>query len=295
MSKTLALFSAQHLPQVEEHMFSFVKHYADEATLQTAMSYSLEAGGKRIRPLLVLATLDLLQVPITAAHYQVAGALEMIHTYSLIHDDLPAMDNDDLRRGKPTNHKVFGEGMAILAGDALLTESFHMVAQVALPAEVKVVILEQLALQSGSAGMIGGQVGDIEAENQQINLEHLASIHRRKTGALIKFAIDSAAIMAQANQAVSQHLHHYAEQFGIAFQIKDDILDVIGDEAVIGKKVGSDETLNKSTYTSLLGLDDAAKKLSEHIESGLASLEAITVLMPAADTSLLVELINKLR
>ncbi|MGX6961840.1 polyprenyl synthetase family protein [Vagococcus xieshaowenii] len=295
MPKTFANFSVNHLPKVEEMMLGFVRKYAEEATLAQAMTYSLEAGGKRIRPMLLLATLDMLKQPIEDAHYQVAGALEMIHTYSLIHDDLPAMDNDDLRRGKPTNHKVYGEGMAILAGDGLLTEAFHLVTQANIEPDVKVAIMQELALHAGSAGMIGGQVGDIEAENQEITLDHLASIHRRKTGALIMFAVNSAALLAQADEATRRHLSHYAEQFGIAFQIKDDILDVIGDEAVIGKKVGSDEALNKSTYTSILGMEAAKEKLNEHIHDALASLEAIKVNQPEVDTALLVELINKLR
>ena len=295
MPKTFTEFSAQHLPEVEASMLAFVSEYTQEPTLQQAMTYSLQAGGKRIRPLLLLATLEMLNVSLNQAHYQVAGALEMIHTYSLIHDDLPAMDNDDLRRGKPTNHKVFGEGMAILAGDALLTEAFHLVTKVALPVEVKLLVLEQLAIQSGSSGMIGGQVGDIEAENQAITLEHLAAIHRRKTGALIMFAVDSACLIARADSQVSQLLHDYAEQFGIAFQIKDDILDVVGDEAVIGKKVGSDEALNKSTYPSLLGMDEAVNKLNEHIDRALDALNEVQALMPTADISLLAELIKKLR
>lgn len=291
----LKSFAMTHLPQLEQEMTQFIDAQATEVNLLKSMSYSLAAGGKKLRPLLLLATLDFFNQPIERGAYQVAGALEMIHTYSLIHDDLPAMDNDDLRRGKPTNHIVFGEGMAILAGDGLLTEAFHLVAEASLEASLKVVLLQRLALGAGTRGMIGGQVADIEGETQQLDLASLQSVHRRKTGALIQFAVEAGLLISEQNQEVSQQMMVYAENFGIAFQIKDDLLDVIGDEAVIGKKTGMDEALGKSTYTSLLGVEGAQKALSDHYQLALSALQAVKEIRQLPqETSLLEELIQTL-
>ncbi|MGX6978508.1 polyprenyl synthetase family protein [Vagococcus elongatus] len=294
-NQSLADFSSAHLPKVNQVMRDFLQKVTTEQSLWEAMDYSVSAGGKRIRPLLFLATLDFLGVELKKEHYEVAAALEMVHTYSLIHDDLPAMDNDDLRRGKPTNHKVFGEGMAILAGDGLLTEAFHLVASVDLTSDLRVMLLEKLASAAGTNGMIAGQTADIEGENRQLDLKQLQKTHQRKTGALILFAVQAACKLAQAEQEIEDLMTVYGENYGIAFQIKDDILDVVGDEQELGKKTGSDESLNKSTYTSLLGIEGAQKKLEHHIDQAVSSLHDVQDKISKKDVSLLEKLIWKLR
>lgn len=233
----------------------------DEKIMQ-AMEYSLMAGGKRLRPILLMAAADA-SGGNGEKYLQVASALEMIHTYSLIHDDLPAMDNDDYRRGKLTNHKVFGEAMAILAGDGLLTLAFEVaLRQKDVPQEILFAVLEEISKASGVAGMVGGQVIDLRSEGVQIDLATLKLMHTGKTGALFKAAIRCGALLAQAPADKLDALTRYAENFGLAFQITDDILDVEGDAKILGKATGSDAKKNKSTYVSLTSLD-AAKKLAK--------------------------------
>jgi len=242
--------------------------------LNTAVHYSVFAGGKRIRPILCLAALEACGGDMAPA-MPVACALELIHTYSLIHDDLPAMDNDDFRRGKPTNHKVFGEAVAILAGDALLTEAFVLLSRaekVRLVAERRLAVIQEIASAAGIAGMVGGQALDIRAEKIEPDLTGLTDIHHRKTGALIVAAVKCGAILAGANDDKIQALGLYGSHIGIAFQIADDILNVEGDSQLMGKKTGSDAALGKVTYPSLLGLDAAKVKLAEHIEAAEASI-----------------------
>lgn len=206
-----------------------------ETSLEESMRYSLEAGGKRIRPLLLLATLDMLSEEGYQKGMSSALALEMIHTYSLIHDDLPAMDNDDYRRGKPTNHKVYGEWMAILAGDALLTKAFELIAtQNDLKPNIQIQLIQSLAQASGHLGMVGGQTLDMQSESQQLTLSQIQTIHEHKTGALIHFAIVAAAIIAEAPPRITQLLSDFAKQLGVIFQIKDDLLDVYGDQEKLG-------------------------------------------------------------
>ncbi|MDR6224645.1 polyprenyl synthetase family protein [Desmospora profundinema] len=229
-------------------------------TLREAMRYSLLAGGKRLRPILVLSAAEAVGGKEEEA-LPFACAVEMIHTYSLIHDDLPSMDDDDVRRGRPTNHKVFGEAMAILAGDALLTRAFGLMAQGARysnlePARVLALIAEGSA-RSGAEGMVGGQVKDIQAENRSISLEELQDVHRSKTGDLITYSIRLGAGVGGASDSQLEALTGFAERLGLAFQIQDDVLDVIGDQEAIGKPVGSDESKNKSTYPALLGLEES--------------------------------------
>lgn len=250
-------FVTRHAPIIEQTICTFLKKETIGEDLYDSMNYSVKAGGKKFRPLLFLATLSLVDYPITNEEYKVASSLEMIHTYSLIHDDLPAMDDDDLRRGKPTNHKQFGEAMAILAGDGLLTESFHLLSSAKIEATKLVKLVEILSSSAGTKGMIAGQVEDIEAEEQSVSLAELQLIHEKKTGALIKSAVEMACVLASVSPIIESELMTYATTVGIAFQIRDDLLDVIGDEDVIGKHVGSDEKLNKSTYVSLLGLEEA--------------------------------------
>ncbi len=242
--------------------------------LNTAVHYSVFAGGKRIRPILCLAALEACGGDMAPA-MPVACALELIHTYSLVHDDLPAMDNDDFRRGKPTNHKVFGEAVAILAGDALLTEAFVLLSRaekVRLLAERRLAVIQEIASAAGVAGMVGGQALDIRAEKIEPDFTGLTDIHHRKTGALIVAAVKCGAILAGANDDKIQALGLYGSHIGIAFQIADDILNVEGDSQLMGKKTGSDAALGKVTYPSLLGLDAAKAKLAEHIEQAEASI-----------------------
>ncbi|ERI08028.1 polyprenyl synthetase family protein [Aneurinibacillus aneurinilyticus] len=228
-------------------------------TLRNAMAYSLLAGGKRLRPLFVLATLESFGKPIESG-IPVGCAVEMIHTYSLIHDDLPAMDNDDFRRGKPTNHKVYGEAMAILAGDALLTYAFETVCEAQayqVPAADVLKIVRELSSYAGAKGMVGGQCADMEGENTRLTLEQLQYIHQHKTADLLVFCVRAGAILAGAEERQLALLTRYANNIGLAFQIQDDILDVMGDEAKIGKPVGSDEKSSKSTYPSLIGMEES--------------------------------------
>lgn len=243
-------------------------------TLRASMAYSLMAGGKRLRPVLLMAAADAVGADGTK-FLPVACALEMIHTYSLIHDDLPAMDNDDLRRGKPTNHVVYGEGIAILAGDALLTLAFTVILrQKAVPAEALLRVVDEISRAAGAEGMVGGQVLDLEAENRQISMEELRRVHTGKTGALFRAALRSGAILAGASEEQLSALTAYADHFGLAFQITDDILDVIGNAEEIGKPVGSDEKNHKSTYVTLTSLEMAQELARRTVAEAEAALSA---------------------
>ena len=245
-----------------------------DENLMRAMEYSLMAGGKRLRPILLMAAADA-SGGSGEKFITVADALEMIHTYSLIHDDLPAMDNDDYRRGKLTNHKVFGEATAILAGDALLTLAFEVVLrQRDVPPEILLTVLKEISSAAGAAGMVGGQAIDLRSEGVQINLATLKLMHTGKTGALFKAAIRSGAILAQASEKNLLDLTRYAENFGLAFQITDDILDVTGDEKILGKPTGSDIKNAKSTYVSLTSLDEAKRLAQATVDEALNALES---------------------
>ncbi|MET3507594.1 polyprenyl synthetase family protein [Halalkalibacter oceani] len=266
MDKQLHEFLQKQREVIEQKLPTYLERLQAPETLKESMLYSLHAGGKRIRPALLLATLHSFGKP-TEAGLDVACAIEMIHTYSLIHDDLPAMDDDDMRRGKPTNHKIYGDAVAILAGDALLTFSFELVAgseKGELTPEQKLRIVAEIAKASGPEGMVGGQVADIEGENRQLTLEELTYIHHHKTGDLLTSAIVSGAIIAGADREDTECLRLFAKELGLLFQIKDDILDVEGDAAMIGKPVGSDHDNNKSTYPSLLGMDGAKREIEAH-------------------------------
>ncbi|GEN31143.1 geranyltranstransferase [Cerasibacillus quisquiliarum] len=255
--------------------------------LKKAMLYSLEAGGKRIRPLLLLATYQAFDSELERV-FSTATALELIHTYSLIHDDLPAMDDDDYRRGKLTNHKAFDEATAILAGDALLTHSFYLIANDNhLTADEKVRIISLLSETSGPKGMVAGQILDIDAENKTIDVNQLEKIHVLKTGELIKFAVKAGAILGGATENQLKDLESFAYHLGLLFQIQDDILDVIGDDKKLGKAAGSDEDLNKSTYPKLLGLEAAMALRNEHADTAKESLRKTK-----ANTKLLEEIVD---
>ncbi|GAX90918.1 polyprenyl synthetase family protein [Effusibacillus lacus] len=238
-----------------------------------AMRYSLFAGGKRIRPILTLATVETLDGDWTSA-LPIACAIEMIHTYSLIHDDLPAMDNDDFRRGKPTNHKVYGDAMAILAGDALLTHAFQVLSETDMPGREKdlLAIIREIAMASGVSGMIGGQVADIQAEGKPTDEETLLFIHRHKTGDLLTASVRVGAIFAGASERELLLLTKYAESLGLAFQIKDDILDVTGDQEKTGKTVGADAALGKMTFPAVYGLEESKKQLAGLTDDALDAL-----------------------
>lgn len=229
--------------------------------LREAVAYSLLAGGKRIRPLLSLAVAQAFGLAPTSV-YPLAVAIEMIHTYSLIHDDLPAMDDDDLRRGVPTNHIVYGEALAILAGDALLSESFQQLTRLDVPAALIIQLVSELSHCAGGSGMVGGQVLDLAAESIQVTLDELATIHDLKTGKMIEIAVVGAALIANATELQLQHLRNYTHAIGLAFQIQDDILDVVGTTAQLGKPQGSDVANAKSTYVSLLGIEGAKAALA---------------------------------
>lgn len=240
-----------------------------------AMRYSLFAGGKRIRPVLCLAVLDVLGAnELRPSVMPVACALEMIHTYSLIHDDLPAMDNDDLRRGIPTSHKVFGEDIAILAGDALLTEAFSLMSKKELMQEISPeVILEvihEIAVAAGCFGMVGGQAADVRSETASIDALTLSFIHTRKTGALILASVRAGALLAGAGRENLDALSSYGRNIGLAFQIVDDILNVEGDRLLIGKSTGSDASRGKVTFPALFGVEESRKKAVELLEQALS-------------------------
>lgn len=256
----------EKLQVFEPYMLEYVNRLQAPNELKEAMTYSLKAGGKRIRPMLLFAALETYGQKAEKG-LDAACALEMIHTYSLIHDDLPAMDNDDLRRGKPTNHKVFGEATAILAGDALLTYAFEIIARsdVYSP-EQAVQLIRMLSVAAGPAGMVGGQAADMEGEKKTLSLAELEYIHHHKTGRLLAFSVMAGALIGGADKAETALLETYARHIGLAFQIRDDILDVEGTEEEIGKPVGSDESNEKSTYPVLLTMDGAKQKLSEELQ-----------------------------
>ena len=245
----------------------------EESEVCRAARYSLLGGGKRIRAILTLSVCDMLGGEMQVAA-QFAAAVEMLHCYSLIHDDLPAMDDDDYRRGKLTNHKVYGAGMATLAGDALLTLAFEvMLRQTDASPEDILSVVREMSLAAGPDGMVGGQALDLESEDKQISMSTLRRMHMGKTGALFRAAIRSGAILGGASAVELSALTEYADNFGLAFQITDDILDVTGDEAVIGKPVGSDEKNHKSTYVTLTSLEEAKALAQETVEDAVKALE----------------------
>ena len=243
-------------------------------SLREAMRYSLLAGGKRLRPILCLAACELVGGDASKA-MPTAVALEMIHTMSLIHDDLPAMDNDDLRRGRPTNHKVYGDAMAILAGDALLSRAFEMVAvrSADVPAERLVKVVGELALVSGAPGLVGGQVVDLECEGKQVDLETLEYIHLHKTAALLRACVVAGALIGGASDAQVQAMRTYANGIGLAFQIVDDILDVTASSEVLGKTAGKDLLADKTTYPKLIGLESSRTRALELVGEAKAALQ----------------------
>ena len=270
-------YLAKAKAKVEEALDQSLRPERPES-LREAMRYSLLAGGKRLRPILCLAACELAGGDAAQA-MPTAVALEMIHTMSLIHDDLPAMDDDDLRRGRPTNHKVYGEAVAILAGDALLTRAFEMVA-LRSPGIQPARLLKgvgELSLVAGAPGLVGGQVVDLESEGQDVDLETLEYIHLHKTGALLSACVITGAMIGGADDALIKALRTYARGIGLAFQIIDDILDITASSEVLGKTAGKDLVADKTTYPKLLGLEESRKRAADLVR------EAKEILNPWAD------------
>lgn len=249
----------------------------DPEKLYESMRYSLLGGGKRVRPILTIAAAQALGYD-NDAMLPFAASLEFVHTYSLIHDDLPAMDDDDYRRGRLTNHKVFGDGMAILAGDALLTMAFELCSRDegdhGLTVGQQLTIVRELAFGSGHQGMVGGQVMDIQAENQDVELAQLQKIHSHKTGQLIRAAVRIGGIIGGASSMQLQSLTGYAEDIGLAFQIADDVLNMVGTREELGKDAGTDEKRGKKTYPSFFGIDGARQLGNECVERAVNRLQS---------------------
>jgi geranylgeranyl diphosphate synthase, type II len=286
-TKLLETFSKEYKQLMETELRYLVNKPDAPPVIKEAMQYSLEAGGKRIRPLLLFATMAAFGIdPKQGLH--AACAIEMIHTYSLIHDDLPSMDDDDLRRGKPTNHKVFGEAIAVLAGDALLTYSFEVVGNIpneyAAP-DTKIKLIVEMAKAAGIEGMVGGQVADMEGEGKHLTLDELEYIHIHKTGKILEYCVIAGAVFAGASEIELKKLTLFAHHLGLAFQIRDDILDLEGNEEIIGKPVGSDTINHKSTYPLLLTMSGAKEALQKHIKEAKLYLKQTNL-----NTNLLIEI-----
>ncbi|TWT16572.1 polyprenyl synthetase family protein [Streptococcus sp. sy010] len=252
--------------KIDQAMLDFYAQANVSEHLVEAIGYSIKAGGKRIRPLLCLQVLEGFGLELTKSHYQVAASVELIHTGSLIHDDLPAMDNDDFRRGMPTNHKQFGEAMAILAGDALFLDPFALLAETDLPEKVRLALISELSRASGSFGMVAGQALDMLGEGKRLDLEDLRKIHANKTGQLLTFPFVAAGLMTQQSAEVLDKLRQVGQLVGLAFQVRDDILDVTADFDTLGKTPKKDLLADKSTYPSLLGLENSKKILNESLD-----------------------------
>jgi geranylgeranyl diphosphate synthase, type II len=273
---TLEVYLSQQQQRIEMALDRFLPSLDSyPPRLMDAMRYSVFAGGKRLRPILMLAATEAVGGE-TEAILPAACAIECVHTYSMIHDDLPAMDDDDLRRGKPTNHVVYGEAMAILAGDALLTHAFELLSRAPLvdrfSASVLLQVHQCLASASGGFGMIGGQVIDIISEGQEVDLATVEYIHRHKTAALIEASVVMGGLLGGGTDEEVQALRTYGHQIGWAFQIADDILDVEGDAAILGKAVGRDAELAKATYPAIVGVDVSRQRARELMEEGIQAL-----------------------
>lgn len=242
--------------------------------LREAMRYSVFAGGKRLRPVLCIAAIEALGAD-PSPFLRAACALELVHTYSLVHDDLPAMDDDDLRRGRPTSHRVFGEALAILAGDALLTLAFEVVArEEAVPPAARATLVAALAAGSGAAGMVGGQVLDLGAEGREVSAEELAEIHARKTAALMETSAVFGAVLGGAVPDDAASLRAYGRSLGMAFQVTDDVLDATGDERLMGKRARRDAAARKATYPGLFGVEESRRIAAAHVEAAVGALGA---------------------
>ena len=268
------------------------KNLPVSSDLIAAILYSVDSGGKRIRPLIFLDLLEGFGLELTPSHFDVAASLEMIHTGSLIHDDLPAMDDDDYRRGRLTNHKKFDE--AILAGDSLFLDPFDLLAQTEISAEVRVQLIQALSHASGTFGMVGGQMLDMKGEGQELDLSQLAKIHEHKTGKLLAFPFEVAGIVAQKDQEVLENLKEAGRLIGLAFQVRDDILDVTADFEELGKTPGKDVVAGKSTYPALLGLEKSYAILEESLNKAEAIFQNLAETQGFKKDSI-IEIIERLR
>ena len=264
---------AEKLEQIKQAINNFYAQPSVSDSLIEAILYSVQAGGKRIRPLILLELVEAFGQELQQAHFQVAAALELVHTGSLIHDDLPAMDDDDYRRGRLTNHKKFGEAMAILAGDSLFLDPFGLIAMADLPSQVKVALISELSLAAGSFGMVAGQVLDMQGEGQVISLEDLKTIHANKTGKLLTYPFVAAGLIVQAEQSVQEKLRRIGELLGLAFQVRDDILDVTASFEELGKTPQKDLATAKSTYPAFLGIDGAKNFFNQTLDEALEILK----------------------
>lgn len=265
--------------QIDNYLAQALAADVDQETLFNSMQYSLMAGGKRLRPALTLATVEILGGELNNDVLRAATGLELLHTYSLIHDDLPAMDNDELRRGKPTNHCKFGAGIATLAGDGLLTLAFQWVTDNHLSVTTRSRLALELAKAAGPAGMVAGQARDIEGEHQQLDLAQLRYLHRQKTGVLLEYAVLAGGIITGQSDQVCQQLALFGANFGLAFQIYDDLMDVLSTTEKMGKKVHKDANEQKNTYPGLLGIKGAKEQLRKAIAAAVRTqqqLEQIT-------------------
>ncbi|SDK55954.1 polyprenyl synthetase family protein [Sediminibacillus albus] len=285
MTGSLAAYLKEKQQLVNDELMSRIGRLSIPSRLKESMKYSAEAGGKRLRPVLLIASCESYGGK-TSAALSTSAALEMVHTYSLIHDDLPAMDDDHVRRGKPTNHKQFDEATAILAGDGLLTYSFDIISgEEQLTDGQKVTLIKLLSEAAGPKGMVAGQILDMQAENKESNLQELEQIHTLKTGQLLKYAVVAGALIGGAAKEQLLSLEEYAYYLGLIFQVQDDILDINGDPALIGKPVGSDEGNFKSTYPKLLGLEGAIRQKDVYLDKARQALKAAGV-----ESSILLEI-----
>ncbi|WP_165210111.1 polyprenyl synthetase family protein [Streptococcus tangpeifui] len=280
--------------KIDAALIKFYEQGQVSQRLQEAILYSVNAGGKRIRPLILLETLEGFGINLKEPHYQVAAALEMVHTGSLIHDDLPAMDNDDYRRGRLTNHKQFDEATAILAGDSLFLDPYGLITQADLKSEIIVALIAELSQAAGTFGMVGGQMLDIEGEEQALTLEQVYAIHSHKTGKLLAFPFKAAGIIAEQDSDTLAKLEKVGLLVGTSFQVRDDILDLTASFADLGKTPQKDLTAQKATYPSLLGLDESYRILNDsldHAEAIFQKLELDKGFMPDK----ILELLERLR
>ena len=284
----------EKIRQIDQTIANYYGQQAVSDSLIESILYSVQAGGKRIRPLLLLELVEAFGLPLQSAHFQVASALEMIHTGSLIHDDLPAMDDDDYRRGRLTNHKKFGEAMAILAGDSLFLDPYGLIAVAELPSQVKVNLIMELSQAAGTFGMVGGQALDMEGEGCQRDLEELQAIHAHKTGKLLAFPFVAAGLLVQVDEGVQAKLRQIGELIGLAFQVRDDILDVTASFEELGKTPQKDLVAAKSTYPALLGLEKAKETLDQVLDQTQNLLKEIAQNRPFSGESLM-KIIESLR
>jgi geranylgeranyl diphosphate synthase type II len=257
---------------VNQFLQTHIEQNIDQVTLKQAMGYSLLAGGKRLRPLLTISVLRVFGVDVNETTLKAALSVELIHTYSLIHDDLPAMDDDDLRRGVPTNHVKFGAGMATLAGDGLLTLAFQWLVDNQLPESKKSRLVYEMAKAAGPSGMVSGQAIDISSEGQHLDLAALQHLHREKTGALIRYSLIAGGVLADVDEPTLNLLIQFGENFGLAFQIYDDLLDVTATTAEMGKRTHKDEAEQKNTYPELLGVEGTKQALTKTLETARHNL-----------------------